>query len=116
MEELKVKVGDNLLYTRSLRGDRVEKIVKVTKVTPTGRIRIDIDDFQYDKYGNKMGDRDRAAWSGYTYLTKLTEEDCIRMKKNNLIIKAKNILRNIKYEDITYEKALQIIDMFENKK
>ena len=111
MKELKVKVGDKLLYTHLSRGVRIEKIVEVTKVTPTGRIRINGSDSQYDKYGNKMGKSD--IWSGYSSLSKLTEEDCIRIKENNTIEKAKSILRNIRLEDITYEKALKIIEMFE---
>ena len=112
MEELKVKVGDKLLYTHSSRGVKREKIVEVTKVTPTGRIRINNDDSQYDKYGEKMGDHN--VWTGYTRLRKLTEEDYIRIKENNVIAKAKNVLKNIRLEDITYEKALKIIEMFGN--
>lgn len=110
MEELKVKVGDKLLYTHSSRGIKREKIVEVTKVTPTGRIRINNDDSQYDKYGEKMGDHN--VWTGYTRLRKLTEEDYIRIKENDVIAKAKNVLTNIRLEDITYEKALKIIEMF----
>lgn len=113
MDELKVKVGDKLLYTHSSRGVIREKIVEVVKVTPTGRIRINDDDSQYDKYGDKMGDRD--VGSGYTHLSKPTEEDYIRIKENNIIAKAKVILQNIRLKDITYEKALKIIEMFENK-
>lgn len=110
MEELKVKVGDKLLYTHSSRGVKREKIVEVTKVTPTGRIRINNDDSQYDKYGEKMGDHN--IWTGHSCLRKLTEEDYIRIKKNNVIAKAKIVLQNIRLEDITYEKALKIIEMF----
>lgn len=113
MEELKAKVGDKLLYTHLLRGSKSEKIVEVVKVTPTGRIRIYKDNSQYDKFGVKIGNKD--VWSGYTYLKKLTEEDCIRIKKNIIIKKAKNILQNIRLEDITYEKALKIIEIFGEK-
>lgn len=112
MEELKVKVGDKLLYTHYSRGVKREKIVEVIKVTPTGRIRINNDDSQYDKYGEKMGDH--SIWTGHSYLRKLTEEDYIRIKKNNVIAKAKIVLQNIRLEDITYEKALKIIEMFGN--
>lgn len=110
MEELKVKVGDKLLYTHSSRGVKREKIVEVIKVTPTGRIRINNDDSQYNKYGEKMGDHD--IWTGYTCLRKPTEEDYIRIKENSIIAKAKIILQNIRLEDVTYEKALKIIEMF----
>lgn len=112
MEELKVKVGDKLLYTHSSRGVKKEKIVEVIKVTPTGRIRINNDNSQYDKYGNKMGDHD--IWAGYSRLRKPTEEDYIRIKENNVIAKAKKVLQNIRLEDLTYEKALKIIEMFED--
>lgn len=54
MEELKVKVGDKLIY-HSYGFNKIEKIATVIKVTPTGRIRIDCNDSQYDKYGKIMG-------------------------------------------------------------
>lgn len=113
MDELKVKAGDELLYTYSAGGTTREKIVKVIKVTPTGRIRIDADKFQYNKYGDRMGEY--SAWSGGRWLRKPTEEDYIRIKTNNTIAKAKVILQNIKIEDLTYEGALQIIEMFGEK-
>ena len=50
MEELKVKVGDKVLYNHWHFGT-TEAITTVTKITPTGRIRIDFCDTQFDKYG-----------------------------------------------------------------
>ena len=79
MAELKVNVGDKLLYSYGYSYNRVEKIVTVTKVTPTGRIRIDFNDKQYDKFGNEMGRKD--IWSSYSSLSVLTDKDFERIKK-----------------------------------
>lgn len=49
-KELNVNVGDDVLY-RPSSYSRIEKIATVTKVTPTGRIRIDKFTNQFDKYG-----------------------------------------------------------------
>ena len=47
-----VNVGDKLI----VKGRGREFMRTVTKITPTGRIRIkDLDDFQFDPYGNEMG-------------------------------------------------------------
>ena len=59
MAELKVNEGDKLLYSYGYSYNRVEKIVTVTKVTPTGRIRIDYNDEQYDKFGNEVCEYDK---------------------------------------------------------
>ena len=107
--ELSVSVGDKLLYSKYYLG-RVEKIVTVTKVTPTGRIRIDYNDLQYDKYGRELGKRDK--WSYASELSILTEEDINRIQKNDSISKAFAIISNLKRSDIDYEKALKIIELF----
>lgn len=54
-EELKVKVGDKVLYNYWTFGGAIERIETVTRVTPTGRIRIEGSSSQFDKYGREMG-------------------------------------------------------------
>ena len=111
MEELKVNVGDKLIYSYGYSYNRVEKIVTVTKVTPTGRIRIDYNDEQYDKFGKEMGRKDR--WSSYSSLSVPTDKDFERIKKNNAINKALYIIGKIKRDNLDYDKALRIIKIFE---
>ena len=110
MVELKVNVGDKLLYNYGYSYNRVEKIVTVTKVTPTGRIRIDDNDEQYDKYGYEMGNKDR--WSCRSTLSIPKDEDFERIKKNNAINEALNIIRKLGRNSIDYDKALKIIAIF----
>ena len=111
MAELKVNVGDKLLYSYGYSYNRVEKIVTVTKVTPTGRIRIDYNDEQYDKYGREMGNKDK--WSCRSLLSIPTEEDFERIKKNYAINKALRIIGKVNKDNLDYDKALGIIKIFE---
>ena len=111
MTELKVNVGDKLLYSYGYSYNRVEKIVTVTKVTPTGRIRIAHNDEQYDKYCCEMGKKDR--WSCRSSLSIPTEEDFERIKKNYAINKALYIIGKINKNNLDYDKALRIIKIFE---
>lgn len=113
MNELNVKVGDKLLYIWGYPHNRVEKIVTVKRVTPTGRIRIDYNDEQYDKYGKEMGNKD--MWSCSSSLSIPTEEDYERIKKNNAINKALRIIGKINKDNLDYDKALKIIEIFEER-
>lgn len=110
MEELNVKEGDLVLYQHGFVHNRVEKIIKVTKVTPTGRIRIEGHDEQYNKYGNQMGKLD--SWSCGSRISIPTEEDFRRIKENSAISKALSIINSINRENLSYERALKIIDIF----
>lgn len=108
LEELKVKVGDELLYNCGHSDGKVETIVTVTKVTPTGRIRIDWNDCQYDKYGNEM----RNGRLGVTsHLSIPTEADYKRIKENKVKKIALYIINRVK-TNMDYETALKIIDTF----
>lgn len=111
MSELNVKVGDKLLYSYGYSYNRIERIVTVTKVTPTGRIRIDFNDSQYDKYGNEMGNRD--IWNCRSSLSVITEEDIKRIRENNAICKALKLVEKLDRKSLSYEKALQIIEILE---
>ena len=89
MNELNVKVGDKLLHSYGYSYNITERIVEVTKVTPTGRIRVTTSDSQYDKYGHEIG--------------------------NHTIAKALNIVSKLHRDNLEYEKSLKIIELFEGK-
>lgn len=107
MEELKVKVGDKVLYNHWHFGT-TEEIVTVTKVTPTGRIRIDFCDTQFDKYGRQIGKRDSYSNSSISIPT---EEDYKRIMQRRVISKAESLMKNTK---VTYEQAVEIIKILED--
>lgn len=108
MEELKVKVGDELLYNCGYSDGKVGTIVTVTKVTPTGRIRIDWNGCQYDKYGNEM---QSGRFGSSSYLSIPTEADYKRIKENKVKKIALYIINRLE-TNMDYEKALKIIDVF----
>ena len=108
MDELNVKVGDKVIYER--RG--MESIVTVTKVTPTGRIRIDFIDGQFDKYGWKIGG---DIWF-CPRIKRATPEDIKRIEQKNTILEACKLCQTISTKNLSYEKALKIIEILgENK-
>lgn len=109
MQELNVKVGDSVLYQYGYSFNRVERIVKVTKVTPTGRIRIEGQDEQYDKYGNQMGKKDR--WSSSSHISLATEDDIKRIKENHTISNALSLMEKKNKENLSYEQAVKIIEI-----
>ncbi len=112
-EVLNVKAGDKLLYRWGYIYNRVEKIATVTKVTPTGRIRIDCCNTQFDKYGHEMGKRDK--WSCSSSVSIPTGEDYRRIKENGAKSKALSLIERINKQNITYEQALKIIEIFGSK-
>lgn len=112
-EELNVKVGDKLLYRTGYTCNQVERIVTVTKVTPTGRIRVDYSDKQYDKYGNEMGSGNIWTCRSSLYLPK--EEDYERIKANNAIAKALLLIGKQNKEILSYEQAVKIIEILKPK-
>lgn len=109
MEELKVKVGDKVLYRYNHWGSRIERIETVVKVTPTGRIRISGKDCQFNKCGEEMG---VDAWHGGAYLSIPTEDDYKRIRENEAISKAESIMKNAK---LTYDQAVKIIEILEGE-
>ena len=113
MKELNVKVGDKLLYSYGYSYNITERIVEVTKVTPTGKIRVTTSDSQYDKYGHEIGNHD--TWSCRSSLSIFTEEDIKRITQNNTIAKALNIVSKLHRDNLEYEKALKIIELFEER-
>lgn len=108
MEELKVKVGDKVLYNHWHFGT-TEAITTVTKITPTGRIRIDFCDTQFDKYGRQIGRRDSYSSSSISIPK---DEDYKRIMQREVILKAESLMKNVK---LTYEQAVKIIEILEGE-
>lgn len=108
--ELNVKVGDKVLYQYNSWGKSVERIETVKKVTPTGRIRIEGMDSQFDKYGREMGG---DAWSGHAHLSIPTEEDYKRIDENAVISKALSLLEKLNKKTLSYDKAVKIVEILE---
>lgn len=109
MSKLNVKIGDEVLLHFSKYSKNYYKIAVITKITPTGRIKVDNSNTFYNENGVEMGNKD--VWAGHSWLEELTEE-----KKQKLIHmrKAKEMkkhisdeLNNLSYE--TLKKIEQII-------
>ena len=87
-----------------------ERITTVKRVTPTGRIKIDFNDDQFNKYGSQMGDND--AWFR-SHIRKATPEDIARISQKEIIIKAYELCHTVGTKNLSYEKALRIIEILE---
>lgn len=112
MEELKVKVGDKVLYRLWTFSGTVERIETVTRVTPTGRIRIDGSGSQFDKYGREMG---CDSWRGGAHLSIPTDEDCKRIEENAVISEALSLMEKLNKKTLPYDKAVKIIEILEGE-
>lgn len=107
-ESLNVNVGDKLI----LHGNS-EIIVTVTKITPTGRIRIDKSDSQFDKFGWEM--RGSDIWRARRFLSLPTENDFKRIRETKAKNRALSLMRETKQSSLTYEQALKIIEILDVK-
>lgn len=103
-KELKVNVGDTVLYCISNR--TLPQITKVIKVTPTGRIRIELHpDLQFDKYGRRMSS---DIWS-HSYIEVPTAEKLQEIKEKTFIEKTKFKMRDD--IEISYDQAVAIMEI-----
>lgn len=107
-EELNVKVGDKVLYRLWTFSGTIERIETVTRVTPTGRIRIDGSNSQFDKYGREMG---ADSWRGGAHLSIPTEEDYKRIEENAVISKALSLMEKLNKKTLPYDKAVKIVEI-----
>ena len=105
-EELKVKAGDKVLYQYLTLGGTAERIETVTRVTPTGRIRIDGSGSQFDKYGREIG---CCSWNGGASLSIPTEEDYKRIEENIVISEALLLMEKLNKKTLPYDKAVKIV-------
>ena len=104
-EELNVSVGDEVIVS----GRYSEKIAKVERITPTGRIRVE--GTYYNKYGWEIGG---DVWSR-SYITYVTEEKAEKIKQRQTISKAYQLMKNYNLNNITFDQATKIIEIFEDK-
>lgn len=116
MNELNVKVGDKVLLTYSSYCKQHQRIVEVINVTPTGRIKVDGINVQFDKYGRRMGKRDFS--SEFYQISFVTEKQIVEIlenqKRNSTINRAVRLCQMANEKSFTYEQALKIICIFEN--
>ncbi len=103
MKELNVKVGDEVCYIPSSVFP-TKLIAKVTKVTPTGRISIDLSYSQFDKFGCQIG-RDSYHIS---QIYELTSDEKRGILEKNFIRRCINEF-HAKKETITYDQAVKIM-------
>lgn len=107
MEELNVKVGDKLLFTSIFQGTRTEKITKVIKVTPTGRIRVEIaPEIQFNKDGSERG-RLRGIYT-LRSLSILTPEKEKELNEAAVIRRCRAVFDKT---DLTYKQAQRILSI-----
>lgn len=115
MNELNVKAGDKVLLRYSAYCKQYEKIVEVVKVTPTGRIKVSGLDVQFDKYGQKMGNR--GFCSEFYQISSVSEEQIIeiveRQRKSAIVNKAVKMCQKVSEKSLTYEQAIKIISIFD---
>lgn len=110
-ELLNVKPGDTVIYHTGKFCGIKYKIAKVIKVTPTGRIRINCSDRQYDKYGRQMGDT--GPFGNTTYISKVTDELLTEAREEAAIHRAFDLCRNVEMSKLTYEQSTKIIEILE---
>lgn len=108
MEELNVKVGDEVLFEPA-GFMREECIAKVIHVTKTGRVRIDKSGAQFDKYGREMGGRNAFYFSYIRILTPEKREEIIKREAITKCIHC--VKKHFRGEDGTgtYEQAIEIL-------
>lgn len=104
-EELNVSVGDEVIVSCRFS----EVIAKVERITPTGRIRVE--GTYFDKYGWEIGG---DVWSR-SYITCATEEQIEKIKKRQTISKAYQLMKNCDLNNITFDQATKIIEIFKDK-
>lgn len=107
-DELKVEVGEEVLY-RPASFHKIEKIATVTRVTPTGRIKIDKSERTFNQYGRSMGD---SGWGGNDYIYKLTPEKKKELMEKEVIHKCMARFDECK-DNLTYEQAKKILGILE---
>lgn len=115
MNELNVKVGDKVLLTYFAYCKQHQKIVEVTKITPTGRIKVNGLNVQFDKYGQKIGSN--GFCSEFYQISFVTEEQISefreKQRRNSIINKAVKLCQQANEKNLTYDQALEIISILE---
>ena len=109
-DELKVEVGEEVLYCPA-SFHKIEKIATVTRVTPTGRIKIDKSERTFNQYGRSMGD---SGWRGNDYIYKLTPEKKKELMEKEVIYKCLARFEECK-DNLSYEQAKKILEILKSE-
>lgn len=110
MNELNLKIGDEVLITNGLPTE--DKIGTVIKITPTGRIKLDIyTDYQFDKYGRQMGSRD--IWSRSKSIRVPDKEDYNRVHKNKIIGHIYSKIKQVNIQNF-YDTNINTLEILNN--
>ena len=105
------RVGDKVAFYNAYERDLPE-ITTVSKITPTGRIRIEKHPYyQFDSNGNQMGG---DGWHR-SNIVPLTPELYEEIKKNNTIRKAVIMCNKVREKDLDYETAKKLIELLDKK-
>ena len=111
MGTLNIKVGDKVIFKSSVYGSgEIEQIATVIKITPTGRIKIDLDDHQFTKDGHVIGNKNSRR---ILLLSEASEEDIARIAQSKAIRRACQLCDRVNTQNITYEQALKLIEILE---
>ena len=102
-----VKVGDKVLFMSWFQRTVTEKIATVIKVTPTGRIRVDVaPEIQFTKNGYEMG-KLRGIYTR-RQLFVLTPEKEKELAEKDVIRRCKAVFDKT---DLTYKQAQRILSI-----
>ena len=105
MSELNVKVGDRVVYN-SGGMYATDEIAEVIRVTPTGRIKINKSELNFDKYGKEMGKG--SPWTPRSYLRELTPELEEEIIEKATIMRCFKEMRNT--VRLSYPQAIKILE------
>lgn len=103
MAELNVKVGDKVLFSKWDYTQKLERIATVTRVTPTGRIKVNISDEYFNKHGKQIGEGFMKA-----SLSVLTPEKEKELREKDVIRRCKAVFDKT---DLTYKQAQRILSI-----
>jgi hypothetical protein len=107
MNELNVKVGDTVLCSGTCNS---RYLAKVTKVTPTGRIKTDkTGSIQFDNHGYQMGS---GSWDRI-FISIPTDNDIKQLKEIATKRKAIHLMLKMHESNITVEQAEKVIEILE---
>ena len=106
-KELKVNVGDTVLYYHgSPWANKIPAITKVAKITPTGRIRVELyPSEQFNKYGNRLGG---DSWNKPRIKVPSAEE-LQEVKEKTFIRRTVQKMNACKEDNISYKQAVDIM-------
>ena len=103
---MNVKTGDVVLLHRQTGSGHEVKLVKVAKVTPTGRIRLLGHSRAWFNKDGVLSSRD--AVFGTTYITEANDSELQAYKRKKFRIKTYWSMINVEPETLTYEKAVGV--------